>query len=89
MQVGNLIGGLSRVQHLIKGDTVNTDDGVVAGDNFLCRNVKHLLHHIKPCADPVEEWNDQIEARHKSAGVTAKALHGVVITLRHSLDPGK
>ncbi len=89
LQIGNLIGGLCCIEHLIEGHAIDADNGVIAGDDFLRWNVEHLFHHVKPCADTVEERHNEIEARHQRAGIAAKALHCVVVALRHSLYASK
>ena len=37
--------------------------GVVLGNDFLGRNVQHALHHVDLVPDPVDERNDEVEAR--------------------------
>ncbi len=63
LQVGDLIGGLGGVQDLVEGDGIGRATGIVAGDDFLRRNVEHLFHHVHLGADAVDERNDEVEAR--------------------------
>jgi hypothetical protein len=83
LEVGDLVGGPARVEHLIERDAVDRDRGVVPGDDFLTRHVDHLLHHIELVADRVDIGKDQSEARRQSLVVLAETLDGVIEALRH------
>ena len=86
LQVGDLIGRLRRVEHLVEGDAVDGDRSRCPGDDLLRRHVEHLLHHVHLGADAVDERDDQVEAGRQRAGVAAEALDRVVVALRHGLD---
>ena len=51
LEPAHLVGGARRVEHLVEGDAVDADGGVVAGDHLLRRHVEHLLHHVHLGAD--------------------------------------
>jgi len=89
VEVGNLVGGLRGVEDLIESHGVGLDAGIVLGDDLLRRYVQHLLHHVQLGADRVDEGDDQVEARMQRAGIFLEAFDGVVISLRHRLDPGE
>ena len=82
-QPAHLVGGARRVEHLVEGDAVGADGGVVLGDDLLRRHVEHLLHHVHLGADAVDERHDQVEAGLQRARVAAEALDRVVVALRH------
>src|SRR5258708_23656827 len=56
--------------------------------SFSCRpiHVDHLLHHVHPATDAVDEGNHKIEAGPQHSRIAAEALDGPVIALRHRLD---
>ena len=55
-------------------------------DSFLGGHIKHLFHHIDAMADAVNPRENQAKAGGEGGAVAAKALHGVIITLRHLPD---
>jgi hypothetical protein len=63
IEVRHLVGGLAGIEHLEEHHRVDADHGVVLGDDFLARNVEHLLHHVDLVADPVDERDDDMQAR--------------------------
>ena len=62
-----------------------TDD-VVLGDHLLARHVQHLLHHVHPAADALDEGGQEADAGLQGAGVAAEPLDGEFAALRHDLD---
>ncbi len=51
LQPLHLIGRPRSIQHLVEGDAIGADRGIVTGDDFLRRHVEHLLHHAHLDAD--------------------------------------
>ncbi|CAH2401130.1 hypothetical protein MES4922_290054 [Mesorhizobium ventifaucium] len=86
LQPGDLVGGLRGVEHLVEGDAVDGDGGVVAGDDLLGRDVEHLLHHVQSGADAVDERHDEVEAGAQCLGIAAKAFDGIIVALRDCPD---
>lgn len=84
-----MIGSLSGVQHLIEGNGIGRNRGIVFGDHLLGRHVQHLLHHVQLGADALDEGGDEVKARLQRAGITPEALDCIAVALRHGLDPGK
>jgi hypothetical protein len=62
---------------------VDADHGVVLGDDLLPRNVEHLLHHVDLVAHPVDERDDEVQARLGGQRVLAQPFDGVDIALPH------
>ena len=70
-----------------KHNPVNRDHRVILGDDFLPRNIKHLLHHVDLAAHPVNERHDEVKARQSGVGVTPKTLNRVDKALPNDGDP--
>ncbi|MNE04412.1 hypothetical protein D3C80_969410 [compost metagenome] len=85
-QVIDAIGGLGRVHHLDEDDAVDLHHGVVPGDDLLGRHVQHLLHHVHPAADALDERRQDVNPRRQGLGVFAEAFDREFTTLRHDLD---
>ncbi len=89
LQPLHFVGGARRIEHLIEGDAVDSDGGVVLGDDLLRRHVEHLLHHVHLRADAIDERNDDAEAGPERAREAAETLDGIVVSLRDGLDAGE
>jgi hypothetical protein len=88
-EIGDLVAGLGRIEHLEERDAVDGHRGVVLGDHLLFGNVDHLLHHVDLAADAVEIRHDDVEPGRQRVRVFAEPLDSPVIALRHRLDAGK
>jgi hypothetical protein len=82
LEVRDLVGRLRGVEDLEEHDAVDLHHRVVAGDDLLRGDVEHLLHHVEPAPDAVDERHDQVEAGPQRAGVAAEALDRVLLPLR-------
>ena len=88
-QIGDFIGGLRRVEHLIEDDAVDRYHRIVARDDLLARYVEHLLHHVHLGPDIVDEGRDDAEAGHQAVRVAPEPFDRIDMALRHDLDrPG-
>ena len=59
LQVAHLIGRFWRINHLNKAHRIDGDVGVILGDDFLRRDIQHLLHHVDLAPNSVHERDDQ------------------------------
>ena len=59
LQVAHLIGRFRRINHLNKAHRIDGDVGVILRDDFLGRNIQHLLHHVDFTPNSVHEGDDQ------------------------------
>jgi hypothetical protein len=82
-QVGHLIGGLGRVQHLEEHHAIHAHGRVVLGDHFLAGHVQHLLHHVHLAPDAVDDRNQEVQAGGHGVRVAPEALDGPFVSLRH------
>lgn len=55
LKIADFIGGFWCIDHLNEADGVNSDVGVIARDDFLRRDIQHLLHHVHFAADAVHK----------------------------------
>ena len=62
MEARDLVSRLARVEHLEEHHRVHADHGVVLGDDFLPRNIEHLLHHVDLVTDAIDEGVDDVQA---------------------------
>ena len=83
IKVGNLIGRLAGIENLEKHHRVDADHGVVLGDDFLSRNIEHLLHHVDLVADAIDKRDNDMQARRCRQRELAQAFDGVDKTLPH------
>ena len=74
VEVRHFISRLGRVQHLEKNDSIHADHRVVAGNDFLPRNIKDLFHDIDLASDAVKKRDDDRQAGLGRIGVAAKTL---------------
>ena len=58
-QVADFIGGFRRVDHLNKAHGINCDVGVIFGDDFLRRDIKHLFHHVDLTTNAIHERHNK------------------------------
>jgi hypothetical protein len=77
---------LGRIQELEEHHAVDPDHGIVLGDHLLGRHVQHLLHHVEPRADRLDERRDQVQAGRQRARVAPEPFDRVLPALRHHLD---
>src|SRR5678816_3897843 len=82
-QIVDLIGGLGSIERLIEDHGVDSDARIIFGDDFLPRNIEHLLHHVHAPANAFDEGRDEMKSGGKRALEAAKALQGVDVTLWH------
>ena len=86
MQVVDLVGGAGGFQHLVEHHAVDRDHGVVAGDDLLLRNLQHVLHHVDPMTDAVDERRDHVQPGLQHLREAAEPLDRVGMPLGHDLD---
>ena len=87
-QIGDLVGGLRGVQAPDRRQTASAEDtGIILGDDFLGRDIEHLLHHVHLGADAFDERKDEVKAGLQRLRIASEALDGIAIALRHGLDP--
>src|SRR5262249_40584545 len=53
------------------------------GDHLLALHLQHLLHHVEPGADAVDEGRHQVEPGLKGTDIAPETLDGVFLSLRH------
>ena len=85
IEVADFICGLCRVEHLEEDDSIDADHGVVLGDDLLPRNVEHLLHHVHPAADAVEEGREEVQPGPRDRGEAAEIFYRILIALPDDL----
>ena len=81
LEIGDLIGRLCGIQHLIEDDGVDRHHGVVSSDDALRGDIEHRLHHVHPRPDAIDDGDDQRETRPEGADISAKSLDRPFITL--------
>ncbi len=86
LHVGNLIGGLRRVQQLVEDDGIDRHDGVVAGDDALRGDLEHRLHHVHFRPNLIDTRNNEGKSRLEGAYVTAESLDRPLTSLGNPLD---
>ena len=85
VKVLHLIGRTRRVDHLVEGDGIDLDAGVVLGDDLLRRDIEDVLLHVHLAADRIHEGHDEMQPRRQGARVAAESLDRPVGALRHRL----
>ena len=88
VEIGDLVAGLRRVEHLEEGDAIHPDHGVVLGDHLLARHLDHLLHDVELAPNAVDEGDDEGEPGPERARIAPEAFDRIVIALRHDFDAG-
>ncbi len=83
IEVGDFIGRLARIEHLKEHDRIHPDHRIVAGDDFLPRNIEHLLHHIDLVAHPIDERDDQMQSGLRGECELTQPLDRIDIALPH------
>ena len=78
------IDGFDRVGDLDKGDRIDDDDGVVAGNDFLFLHIKDDVLGCDPVGYRVEIGDDEAQARQQRNMVFAQALNDPFLALRHN-----
>ena len=79
--MGHFICCFACIEHLKKHHGINADHSIICSDDFLTRNIKHLLHHIHFLANTVDERDNQVQSRLGSDGKPAKPFDRIDITL--------
>ncbi len=55
VEIINLISGLGGIEHLKEDHAIDRHHGIVLGDNFLARDIEHLLHHVDLAANAIDK----------------------------------
>ena len=81
--VGDPVGGQMRIEHLHVEHRVDADLDVVARDADLLRDVDGDFLQAVPVGHPLDERNEDVEARLQGAAVFAQILDDERALLRH------